>query len=65
MLQQHVTAFPRPDLDESCSLQLANHLGPGHLTIVNLPLGFVNAASGGVDPRRRAGFSARLRQAGS
>ena len=43
MLQQQVAAFPGPDLDESRSLQLADHLGPGHLEIVNLPLGFVNA----------------------
>jgi len=40
-----VAAFPGPDLDESCSLQLADHLGPGHLAIVNLPLGFVNAST--------------------
>jgi hypothetical protein len=45
MLQQSVTAFPGPDLDESRSLQLPDHLGPGHLEIVNLPLGFVNAAN--------------------
>jgi hypothetical protein len=43
MLQQQVTAFPGPDLDESCSLQFADHLGPCHLKIVNLPLGFVNS----------------------
>ena len=42
MLQQSVTPFPGPDLDVSRSLQLAEHLGPGHLEIVNLPLGFVN-----------------------
>lgn len=43
MFQQHMPAFPRPNLDESRSLQLADHLGPGHLEILNLPLGFVNA----------------------
>jgi hypothetical protein len=41
MLQQQVAAFPGPNLDESRSLQLADHLSPGHLAIVNLPLGFV------------------------
>ena len=46
MFQQPVAALPGPDLDESPSLQLADHLGPGHLAIVNLPLGFVNAATG-------------------
>ena len=45
VLHQQVAAFPGPDLDESCSLQLADHLGPGHLAIVNLPLGFVNAVA--------------------
>ena len=30
MLQQQVTAFPGPDLDEPRGLQLADHLGPGH-----------------------------------
>ncbi len=30
MLQQQVTAFPGPDLDETRGLQLADHLGPGH-----------------------------------
>lgn len=44
MFQEQVTAFPRPDLDESCGLQLTDHLGPGHLVIVNLTIGFVNAA---------------------
>jgi hypothetical protein len=43
MLHEQVAAFPGPDLDESCSFQLADHLGPGHLAIVNLSLGFVNA----------------------
>ena len=38
-----MAAFPRPNLDESRGLRLADHLGPGHLMIVNLPLGFVNA----------------------
>jgi hypothetical protein len=46
MLQQHVAALPRPDLDESRSLQLAAHLGPGHLVIVNLALGYVKGARG-------------------
>ena len=41
MLQQQVTAFPRPDFDESRGLELADHLGPSHRTIVNLPLGYV------------------------
>jgi hypothetical protein len=45
MLQQQVAAFPGPDLDESCGLQLADHLGPGHLAIVNLSLGFVNVSN--------------------
>ena len=43
MLQSPVAAFPGPDFDESCSYQLADHFGPGHLVIVNLPLGFVHA----------------------
>ena len=45
VLQEQMAAFSRPDLDESRGLQLANHLGPGHLEIVNLPLGFVNATT--------------------
>jgi hypothetical protein len=45
MFQWQVTAFPGPGLDESCGLQLADHLGPGHLAIVNLSLGFVNATN--------------------
>jgi hypothetical protein len=40
-----VTAFPGPNLDESRGLQLADHLGPGQVDIVNLPLGFVNATN--------------------
>src|SRR4029079_17617650 len=47
MLQEPVTPFSRPDLGESRSLQLADHLGPGHFAIVNLPLGFVNATNWG------------------
>ena len=46
MLQQQVTAFSGPDFDESRSLQLTDHLGPGHCEIVNLALGYVNAAPG-------------------
>jgi hypothetical protein len=44
MPPQPVTTFTGPDLDEARSLQLANHLGPGQVAIVNLPLGFVNVA---------------------
>ena len=34
MLQQAMTAFPGPNLDESRSLRLADHLGPGHAATV-------------------------------
>jgi hypothetical protein len=34
MLQQQVTSSPGPHLDESRSLQLADHLRPGHAAIV-------------------------------
>jgi hypothetical protein len=44
MLQQEVAAFPGSDLDETRSLQLPDHLGPGHLKSLNLPLGFVNVS---------------------
>ena len=43
MPRQQVAPFSRPDLDESCSLQRADHLGPRHGTIVNLALGYVKA----------------------
>jgi hypothetical protein len=46
MLQQQVTSLPGPDLDESRRLQLADHLGPSHFEIVNLPIGLVNACAG-------------------
>ena len=58
MLQQHVTAFPGPNFDESRSLQLADHLGPSHTLIVNLALGYVNAAG---EPVQVMKFDSRLR----
>src|SRR5262245_55494677 len=43
MLQQEVTAFPEPDLNESCGLQPPDHFSPSHLRIVNLSLGSINS----------------------
>ena len=45
MLQQEVTAFPGPDLDEPRSLELPDDFSPRHIVIVNLSLGYVNAAT--------------------
>ena len=42
MLQQPVAALPGSDLNESRSLEPADHLGPRHSQIVNLSIGFVN-----------------------
>ena len=38
-----MAAFSWPDRYEPHGLQCADHLRPGHLEIVNLPVGFVNA----------------------
>jgi len=43
MLQQLMTAFSGPGLDESRGLQSADYLGPRHYQIVNLTLGYVKA----------------------
>ncbi len=43
MLQQEVTAFPGPDLDEPRSLELPDDFSPRHVAMVNLSLGSVNA----------------------
>jgi hypothetical protein len=43
VLQQQVAALTGPDLDESNGLRLPDHLGPDHLSSMNLPIGFVHA----------------------
>jgi hypothetical protein len=58
MPQKQVAPFSRLDLDESRSLQLADHLGPSHRAIVNLALGYIEA--GVSTSRSSVGMSSSL-----